>query len=96
MNQTRLLDLEVHGRKFTWRGHRNGQLVEAWLDRALVNQEWLEWWPNTSVLHCTVTSSDHTPIMIMGEPICGTSRRLFRFEAFWTKEAGCKDIVRSF
>lgn len=95
MNNMELLDLEFHGPKFTRRGHRNGHLVEARLDRDLVNQKWLEMWPNTYVSHATVLGSDHNPLIVQGEPQCSKGKRLFRFEAYWSNEVDCQDIVRS-
>ncbi|KAM1575569.1 hypothetical protein ACFX10_031984 [Malus domestica] len=59
-----LLDLNFHGSPFTWRGMRNGELVEERLDRALSNQSWQECWPNTMVIHGIVIGSDHCPLII--------------------------------
>lgn len=47
------VDLGFNGQKFTWRGTRNGQLVEARLDRGLVNECWLSQWPNSMVTNGT-------------------------------------------
>lgn len=49
-----LIDLGFNGPCFTWRGMRNGELVEERLDRGLVNERWQECWPDTIVTHCTV------------------------------------------
>ncbi|KAM2618733.1 hypothetical protein TB1_034974 [Malus domestica] len=51
MNSMELMDLEFNDPKFTWRGTRNGQLIEARLDRGLVNKQWLDLWLNTIVTH---------------------------------------------
>lgn len=95
MNSMELMDLEFNGPKFTWRGTRNGQLVEARLDRGLVNKQWLDLWPNTIVTHDIVLGSEHSPIIVQGDPICGNGRWLFRFETYWSKKAECREIVRN-
>lgn len=45
------MDLDFNGPKFIGRGTWNGQLVEARLDRVLVNDWWQEIWPNSTVTH---------------------------------------------
>lgn len=95
MNLMELLYVEFSSPKFTWRGTRNGQLVEARLDRALVNKHWFDYWPNTGAINGTVVGSDHNLVIVQGDPFCGKSKRLFRFEAFWAQENECKDIVIS-
>lgn len=89
-----LIDLEFNGPTFNWRGHRNSHLVEIRLDCALVNKEWLLLWPNTGVFHATVLGLDQNPLIVQGEPRSDKCKRLFRFEAYWSNEEECKDIVR--
>ncbi|CAN6568827.1 unnamed protein product [Malus baccata var. baccata] len=95
MSKVEVMDLGFNGPKFTWRGTRNGQLVEARLDRGLVNACWQSTWPNTSVKIGTSLGSDHSPVVVICEPKSKKSKKMFRFEAFWAKEGECRDIVRS-
>ncbi|CAN6700215.1 unnamed protein product [Malus baccata var. baccata] len=94
LSSSELLDLDFNGLAFTWRGMRNGSLVEERLDRGLCNRNWQDVWPNTTVTHGMVLGSDHCPIIIQTEPNARRGRKLFRFEAFWAKEADCLEVVR--
>ncbi|CAN6587433.1 unnamed protein product [Malus baccata var. baccata] len=94
LSSSELLDLDFNGPAFTWRGMRNGSLVEERLDRGLCNRIWQDVWPNTTVTHGTVLGSDHCPIIIQTEPNTRKGKKLFRFEAFWAKEADCLEVVR--
>lgn len=38
MSKTEIMDVGFNGPKFTWRGMRNGQMVEVRLDKALMNE----------------------------------------------------------
>ncbi|CAN6543682.1 unnamed protein product [Malus baccata var. baccata] len=94
MNKGEIMDLGFNGQKFTWRGTRNGQLVEARLDRVLVNDCWLSTWPNSFVTNAMTIGSDHCPVVLLCEQKDVRQKKLFRFEAFWAKDAECKEIVR--
>lgn len=89
------MDLEFNGSQFTWHGIRNGTLVDERLDRGRTNKLWQDSWPNTSVIHGTVLGSDHCPVIIQGEPCGGRGKSLFRFEAFWSCELKCRNIVKN-
>ena len=95
MNKTELIDLGFSGQKFTWRGHRNGQLVEVRLDRGLANASWQTTWPNSTVTNGTTLGSDHCPIIVRCKPREEMRRKLFRFEAFWSKDEECKGIIKN-
>ncbi|KAM1813664.1 hypothetical protein ACFX11_027427 [Malus domestica] len=94
MNKAEIMDLGFNGQNYTWRGIRNGQLVEARLDRSLVNASWLSSWPNSMVINGTCRGSDHSPVLVKFGLQPEKRKRLFRFEAFWTKKDECRDIVR--
>ena len=94
MGSLEIMDLGFIGPKFTWRGNRNGHLVEARLDRGLANEGWQSMWPNSSVIIGTCLGSDHCPVIVRSEPKKEKWRKLFRFEASWTKEEKCREIVK--
>ncbi|KAM1548362.1 hypothetical protein PS2_009435 [Malus domestica] len=89
------MDLEFNGHSFTWRGKKNGDLVEERLDRALINGLWQDMWPNSMVTHGTVLGSNHCPIIIQSDVDRLRGRKIFRFEAFWAKEEECQEVVRN-
>lgn len=93
MHKLELMDLDFNGPQFTWRGMRHGQLMEARLDRVLVNDQWQLIRPRLMVTHDVVLTSYHCPLVLHGEPRMVKGNILFRFQAFWVKEAGCKEIV---
>ncbi|CAN6571026.1 unnamed protein product [Malus baccata var. baccata] len=94
MSKLEILDLGYNGPKFTWRGKRNGQLVEVRLDRALGNENWQVLWPNCLVSIGTTLGSDHNPVLMHCAPKVENRKKLFRFEAYWANKADCKEIVR--
>lgn len=94
INKLEISDLGFNGLKFTWRGKRNGQLVEARLDRRFVNESWQALRPNSRVTNGTSLGSDHSPVIIQCDQRVGKRKRIFRFEAHWAKDANCKEIVK--
>ncbi|KAM1498581.1 hypothetical protein ACFX10_021399 [Malus domestica] len=95
MSKLEVFDLGFNGPKFTWRGKRNGQLVEARLDRGLVNESWQTLWPNSRVTNGTTLGSDHSQVIVQCEPRIGKRKRIFRFEAHWANDTDCKEIVKN-
>ncbi|KAK2651331.1 hypothetical protein Ddye_018820 [Dipteronia dyeriana] len=61
--QVNLVDIPLHGMKFTW---SNNRIREAWaiLDRFLLSQSILLWFPNLVQRGLPRSLSDHNPIMI--------------------------------
>lgn len=82
LNSSELMYLDFNGPNFTWRGMRNGQLVEERLDRGLSNKLWHECWPNSLVIHEAVIGSDHCPLIIQCQPRGIRPKKVFRFKAF--------------
>ena len=95
MNKTELIDLGFCGQSFTWRGNRNGQLVEVRLDMGLINTSWQTVWPNSSVTNGKTLGSDHCPVIVSCKPRDENRKRLFRFEAFWMKDEECRGIIKN-
>lgn len=57
-----LLDLQLSGRVFTW--YRPDSSCKSRLDRMLLNEEWVNKWPNQTLKAARRTLSDHNPIFI--------------------------------
>ncbi|KAM2983041.1 hypothetical protein FF2_009016 [Malus domestica] len=93
MNNLELMDLGFSGPKFTWRGTRNGCLVQERLDRGLINGEWQVRWPNLMIIHESVRASDHCPLILNTDLLISKCKSLFRFEAFWCKKEGCRETI---
>ncbi|KAM3218187.1 hypothetical protein P3L10_022717 [Capsicum annuum] len=60
-----LTDLYFHGQKFTWCNHKSvNDRIYKRLDRAMVNDKWLEIMPLSTITHLSSTSSDHCPLLL--------------------------------
>lgn len=57
-----LLDLDIHGRKFTW--YRANGTCKIRIDRAMINDKWLEKWPCSFLRGLPRTVSDHCAIVV--------------------------------
>lgn len=60
-----LLDLGFSGPKFTWARKEDGvTILQERLDRFLVNEAWIDLWPDSTVYHAQRISSNHNPIFL--------------------------------
>ncbi|KAI0519364.1 hypothetical protein KFK09_006808 [Dendrobium nobile] len=79
-----LLDLQSIGCKFTWYNQRQDNPIHIKLDRVLVNDSWLNSYPDSFCSFQSPSCSDHSPILLLS----GTqnqSRHRFLFKNYWTK-----------
>ena len=60
IDELRLLDIPLHGVRFTWR--RNDS--KSRLDRALCSHEWLTAFPNMNMTGLSRSFSDHNPLLL--------------------------------
>lgn len=90
-----LIDMDLVGYSFTWEKFKGTKsLVELRLDRALVNQQWLDIHKEATLLNMEESTSDHTPIFFaLNNCISNPNAKRFRFENAWLHEPMCKDIV---
>ena len=80
-----LIDLGFQGPKYTWINKQEiGYFIQERLDRAFVNQEWTDLYPEASVTHLTWVHSDHCPILLsLDKPPSLRLTRPFRFQPVW-------------
>ncbi|XP_026397042.1 uncharacterized protein LOC113291761 [Papaver somniferum] len=65
VRQLGLIDLGYSGADTTWSNHRSGDdHVSARLDRALVNNRWINHYTNAHLQHLVPVASDHNPILL--------------------------------
>lgn len=94
MDKMHTLDLGYQGQAFTWSGKRaDGVLIQERLDRGLINTQWQEEWPNSSITHLPVMGSDHCPIFLETESRIRRGFKPFKFEVFWTYDPECREVV---
>ncbi|GMI74475.1 hypothetical protein HRI_001116800 [Hibiscus trionum] len=94
-----LADLGFSGNWYTWeRGRLSSNNVRERLDRGIANPSWRACFPDFAVVHLTHTISDHCPVLIDTESHSYPSgdRVFFRFDANWTLEKECEDLIKSF
>lgn len=77
----RLIEIPLHGRKFTWTNKQDPPLLER-LDWFFTSNSWTLTYPNTAAWALTMEVSDHVPCLIKIEIDIPKSSNL-RFENFW-------------
>jgi exonuclease III len=91
-----LHDLGFSGLPFTWRNKRDGiAFVTARLDRMLASATWVAEYDGAGVYHLPVQNSDHCPLLldVPSGSIVVKRKKIFRFEAMWTKEEQCRGVI---
>ncbi|KAL0309058.1 UNVERIFIED_CONTAM: hypothetical protein Sradi_5848100 [Sesamum radiatum] len=80
--QTGLLSLPMQGQCFTWHNcSLDGRSLWKRLDRLLVNDVWMDRWPNLFYTCLTPRTSDHSPLVLKGD--CRNMQvSLFRFDNY--------------
>ena len=89
------VDLRYIGEQFTWSNRRYNRedFSQRKLDRALVNQEWLDKF-NDSFAHFQAPGiSDHSPIVVHVKSTPKKKGRAFKFYNFWTTLDTYPDLV---
>ncbi|XP_020681050.1 uncharacterized protein LOC110098531 [Dendrobium catenatum] len=79
-----LLDLQSIGCKFTWHNQRQDNPIHIKLDRVLVNDSWLNSYPDSFCSFQSPSCSDHSPILLLSGSH-NQSRHRFLFKNYWTK-----------
>lgn len=76
LDEAELKDLGYVGKKFTWKGRRQGGFV---LDWAIANNQWLSQNPGTKLQHLHSNSSNHQAIIVNPEDISPKPKWTFKF-----------------
>ena len=91
-----LFDLGFVGPNFTWCNGRFGeQRTLIRLDRMVANEAWSRVFPDAKVHHVSMSSSDHCLLaLFLRKDQCRMEgKKRFFFEAMWTREKDCKELV---
>ncbi|XP_026410754.1 uncharacterized protein LOC113305978 [Papaver somniferum] len=88
-----LIDLGYSGADTTWSNHRSGDdHVSARLDRALVNNRWINHYTNAHLQNLVPVASDHCPILLHTVH-SATKHSPFKFYKCWFKMDSCSDTI---
>lgn len=95
LNDCDLIDVTLVGYQFTWeRGFCTNRHIEIRLDRALVNQEFMNLFQNAKLINLEVSTSDHSPILLETQEAHKVEcKKPFRFENAWLREPLCYQLV---
>ncbi|KAK4707227.1 hypothetical protein R3W88_033199 [Solanum pinnatisectum] len=88
-----LMDLGFNGPRFTWSNQR-GINFRIWkrLDRAMVNDKWLQNMPQTTITHLPSVGSDHCPLLMEMNTRVDTHIKYFTFLNCWTDQPSFEEI----
>ncbi|CAN1136889.1 Transposon TX1 uncharacterized 149 kDa protein [Linum perenne] len=87
-----LSDIPFSGPRFTW--GRNGVLSR--IDRALVNAQWIQAFPESVVSHIHKIKSDHRPILLCpSAQVYSTISKPFRFLSAWISHPSFNFFVKN-
>ncbi|XP_060966406.1 uncharacterized protein LOC133034911 [Cannabis sativa] len=88
---------EKRGAPFTWeKGRDSDNWIEERLDKALVNNGWLNLFSQASLFNLEVSTSNHCPLLLVFQgTVSLTTFSSFRFKNAWLREPMCKVLVES-
>ena len=89
-----LVDIGFSGQKFTW-SNKRGINNKIWkrLDRAMVNDSWLESMPQTTITHLSSTASNHCPLLMEMTSKDSNHIKYFKFLNCWVDTPLLLEIV---
>ncbi|CAN1315043.1 Transposon TX1 uncharacterized 149 kDa protein [Linum perenne] len=93
-NSLHLIDIGFTGPEFTWSNrHQDSTVIDERLDRFLLNDAWLDQFPESSVTHLDPRYSDHSPILLRTQPPSPVSKKLFRFDCRWVDNPEVTNLI---
>lgn len=88
-----LSDLKVSGANWTWINKQEARPIACKLDRVLINDEWLDLYPNSSARAYPPLLRDHTPILLNLTNGFPPRNRSFKYFNHWPGIQGYKETV---
>ncbi|XP_026451504.1 uncharacterized protein LOC113351785 [Papaver somniferum] len=93
VQQLGLIDLGYSGSDTTWSNHRTGDAhVSVRLDRALVNNRWINSYTNAFLRHLVPIASDHSPILLHTRPH-SNKHSPFKLYKCWFNFSSCTETI---
>lgn len=82
------------GAFYTWSNGRRGRdFTEKMLDRAVCNDEWLNFWSSVSCCTLTKSASDHFPILLDLKKENRAFSSSYKFMKMWSFHQDCAKII---
>lgn len=84
------------GQRYTWCNGRLGeQRTLIRLDKVVANEEWRNMFLEAKVYHVAMSTSDHCLLALFLErkAFSRPTKRRFLFEAMWTQDERCKQVI---
>ncbi|XP_026384310.1 uncharacterized protein LOC113279878 [Papaver somniferum] len=96
VNNAGLVDIGYEGRNYTWTSNSYGTGVRKdRLDMALGNNDWFLNFHNAKLLHLNFVASDHSPVLLITDPIPKNLWRPFKFFRTWNEHNTFKNNLES-
>ena len=89
INDLNLIDIPLHGMKFTWRRNQS----KSRLDRVLCDNDWLTRFPNMILSGLCRSFSDHNPLLLRMEECINWGPKPFRCQDAWFLHPQFKSFV---
>lgn len=77
------------GSRFTWTNNRIEGTIFSRLDKGLVNHQWLDLSPKSSISHLYKTWLDHSPVLLSIKSI----PKPFKFQSMWCIQTNVHQII---
>ena len=88
------MDLGFTENSYTWSNKRWGaDYIKQHLDRDIANISWRLAFPKVAIYHLGALNSDHAPFLIDTNPQHPFTIRLFQFQAIWTRDSRCGEVI---
>ncbi|KAL7238204.1 hypothetical protein ACSBR2_004325 [Camellia fascicularis] len=87
-------DLSYTGCQFTWANKREGvEYIASKIDRVLINESWLDKFPNSTANFLPSGVSDHSPAVVTISDEVTSYKKPFKFFNFWSKHEDFLPLV---
>lgn len=88
-----MVDISMSESSWSWNNSSSSHRIVGRLDRILMNQEWVNLYPNVFAEYLLALSSNHSSLLLSLQKTPPLGLRPFRFLNRWCSEEGFLDTV---